>query len=98
MTARRGIIRLAREAGVPILIDPKGSDFSIYSGANIITPNLKEFETIVGHCHNNEEIAERGQSFLREYDINALLLTRGEQGMTLIQQNQEENPSARACT
>ncbi len=84
------LIKLARAANIPILVDPKGSDFSIYRGANIITPNLKEFETIVGSCKTEADIVEKGQAFLRSHQIDTLLLTRGERGMTLIQQNQDE--------
>jgi D-beta-D-heptose 7-phosphate kinase/D-beta-D-heptose 1-phosphate adenosyltransferase len=84
------LIALARAANVPVLVDPKGSDFSIYRGATIITPNFKEFETIVGDCQSESEIMQKGQQFLHQNDIQALLLTRGEQGMTLIRQQAEE--------
>ncbi len=86
----QAFIQLAKAAGIPVLVDPKGTDFSIYQGADIITPNLKEFETIVGACANETDIISKGHAFLRTYNIQALLLTRGEHGMTLIQQNQEE--------
>ncbi len=81
-------IHLAREANLPILVDPKGVDFTRYRGATLITPNLKEFETVVGHCRNEDEILRRGQALIAELDLKALLLTRGDQGMTLIQLNQ----------
>lgn len=84
------LIQIARNANVPVLADPKGTDFSKYRNADIITPNYKEFETIVGHCQNERDIALKGQQFLVENQIDALLLTRGERGMTLIQQNQED--------
>jgi len=84
------LIQLAKAANVPVLVDPKGSDFSPYCGADIITPNLKEFETIVGACSTEQDILEKGQQFLRQYNISALLLTRGEHGMTLIRQHEEE--------
>ncbi len=84
------LIRLAKIAGATILADPKGSDYSIYRGVDIITPNYKEFETIVGKCHSEQEIVSKGQQLLQQYDIKALLLTRGEHGMTLIQQHEEE--------
>ncbi len=84
------LIKIAREANVPVLVDPKGADFNLYRGASIITPNLKEFETVVGVCHNEQEILRKGQHLLQLYDIDALLLTRGERGMTLIQRNEEE--------
>lgn len=81
------LIRLAREANVPVLVDPKGTDFSIYQHANIITPNLKEFEAVVGPCQNEQEILDKGRSLLAKYQIDTLLVTRGENGMTLIQQD-----------
>jgi D-beta-D-heptose 7-phosphate kinase/D-beta-D-heptose 1-phosphate adenosyltransferase len=83
-------ISLARAANIPVLVDPKGTDFSIYRGATLLTPNLTEFEAVVGHCKNEFEIVEKGQLLLKTHDISALLLTRGERGMTLLQQNQEE--------
>jgi len=83
------LIRLAKKAGVPVLVDPKGTDFSIYRGADVITPNYKEFESIVGPCYYEQEIVSKGRELIRKYDIDALLLTRGERGMTLIQQKEE---------
>lgn len=83
------LIRLAKEASVPVLVDPKGNDFTIYRGADVITPNLKEFEVIVGSCKNEQELISKAQKFLHDYDIKTLLLTRGEAGMTLIQRNEE---------
>ncbi len=84
------LIKLARAANIPVVVDPKGINFSIYRGADILTPNLKEFEAIVGPCQHEQEIVHKGQAMLREFDFKALLLTRGERGMTLIQLNQEE--------
>jgi D-beta-D-heptose 7-phosphate kinase/D-beta-D-heptose 1-phosphate adenosyltransferase len=86
----QAFIQLAKQAGIPVLVDPKGADFSIYRGADVITPNLKEFESIAGPCTNEHDIVSKGQAFLQSHSIGALLLTRGEQGMTLIQQDQEE--------
>lgn len=77
-------IQLAREANVPVLVDPKGNDFSIYDHASILTPNFKEFETIVGACRNEQEIIDKGRDLLTQYHIDTLLVTRGEHGMTLI--------------
>ncbi len=82
------MIALAKAAGVPILIDPKSSDFSVYRGATLVTPNLKEFEAVVGSCANQQDLIEKGYALMRAHDINALLVTQGEQGMTLLQQGQ----------
>jgi len=78
----------ARAAGVPVLVDPKGADFTIYRGVTLITPNLSEFEAVVGACHNDAELVEKGEALLCELDLQALLITRSEKGMTLLQQNQ----------
>jgi D-beta-D-heptose 7-phosphate kinase/D-beta-D-heptose 1-phosphate adenosyltransferase len=82
-------IRIAKEAAVPVLIDPKGNDFSIYRGATLITPNWSEFEAVVGHCSDETELIEKGQKLLAELDLEALLVTRGEKGMTLLSQQDE---------
>jgi len=77
-------IQLARAAHVPVLVDPKGIDFHRYDGADIITPNFKEFENEVGPCANEHMILKKGRELLSRYHIGSLLITRGEQGMTLI--------------
>lgn len=82
------LIALGRKAEVPILIDPKGSDFSRYYGASIITPNLAEFEAVVGACVDHATLAERGEHLRQELELEALLITRGEQGITLLQKAQ----------
>ncbi|HAB73835.1 MULTISPECIES: bifunctional D-glycero-beta-D-manno-heptose-7-phosphate kinase/D-glycero-beta-D-manno-heptose 1-phosphate adenylyltransferase HldE [Pantoea] len=79
------MIRLAREANVPVLIDPKGTDFERYRGATLLTPNLSEFEAVVGKCKNEEEIVSRGMQLVADYELSALLVTRSENGMTLLQ-------------
>ncbi|KEY59633.1 bifunctional D-glycero-beta-D-manno-heptose-7-phosphate kinase/D-glycero-beta-D-manno-heptose 1-phosphate adenylyltransferase HldE [Serratia sp. DD3] len=84
----QGMIQLARAAKVPVLIDPKGSDFERYRGATLLTPNLSEFEAVVGHCKSEAELVERGIKLVADYELSALLITRSEQGMTLLQQGQ----------
>lgn len=90
LTQCQTLIKLAHQASIPILIDPKGSDFSIYRNASAITPNLKEFEAVVGICENEHDIMQKAKRFLDEYNISSILLTRGDRGMTLIQKNVEE--------
>jgi len=92
----QSLIQLARAANVPVLVDPKGQDFSIYQHANIITPNYKEFEAVVGHCQNEQEILDKGRALLAKYQIDTLLVTRGEDGMTLIQQDDSRHLPAYA--
>ncbi|WPC05636.1 bifunctional D-glycero-beta-D-manno-heptose-7-phosphate kinase/D-glycero-beta-D-manno-heptose 1-phosphate adenylyltransferase HldE [Pseudomonas benzenivorans] len=78
------LVQAARARGIPVLADPKGKDFSIYRGASLITPNLSEFEAIVGHCRDEAELVAKGAALMRELDLGALLVTRGEHGMTLL--------------
>jgi len=78
------LIELAKKYHKPILIDPKGKDFNKYRGATIITPNLHEFETIVGEWKTEEELLSKAEKLREELALNALLITRSEQGMTLI--------------
>jgi D-beta-D-heptose 7-phosphate kinase / D-beta-D-heptose 1-phosphate adenosyltransferase len=84
------LIAMARKANIPILVDPKGTDFSIYRGATLLTPNLKEFEAVVGHCNDEQELVSKGLQLIEKLNLEALLVTRGEQGMTLIQPNLPE--------
>lgn len=77
-------IQLARQANVTVLVDPKSNDFSIYQHANIITPNFKEFIAVVGPCHTEQEILDKGRELLKKHHFDTLLVTRGEEGMTLI--------------
>ncbi len=84
------LIQMARARGIAVLVDPKGRDFSIYKGATLLTPNLSEFETIVGACADEETLVQKGRALLAELELEALLVTRGEHGMTLIRADQPE--------
>ena len=84
------LIAAARQAGKPVLIDPCGSDFSAYRGASIITPNLAEFERAAGRCDSEEELASRASEVMARYELAAILLTRGEHGMTLFRPGEPE--------
>jgi D-beta-D-heptose 7-phosphate kinase/D-beta-D-heptose 1-phosphate adenosyltransferase len=82
------LIHAAKKVGLPVLVDPKTNDFNTYRGATLITPNLKEFEAVVGPCPDEQTIVSKGEKLLTDYDFEALLVTRGSQGMTLIERNQ----------
>ncbi|BBG59943.1 bifunctional D-glycero-beta-D-manno-heptose-7-phosphate kinase/D-glycero-beta-D-manno-heptose 1-phosphate adenylyltransferase HldE [Providencia rustigianii] len=82
------MIALANKAGVPVLIDPKGSNFERYRGATLLTPNMSEFEAIVGRCKDNQDVEEKGMKLLESLELSALLITRSEQGMSLIRRNE----------
>ncbi len=81
------IISAASAAKKPVLIDPKGSDFNRYSGATLLTPNLSEFETAVGSCPDEASIEQRAIELLNAINIEALLITRSEKGMSLFQRD-----------
>ncbi|MEA3411365.1 MAG: bifunctional D-glycero-beta-D-manno-heptose-7-phosphate kinase/D-glycero-beta-D-manno-heptose 1-phosphate adenylyltransferase HldE [Pseudomonadota bacterium] len=82
-------IEAAREAGLPVLVDPKSDDFSHYRGATLITPNRKEFEAVAGECRVLEELVEKGFSLIESRELGGLLITRGEEGMTLLAPGRE---------
>ncbi|MGL4269256.1 MAG: bifunctional D-glycero-beta-D-manno-heptose-7-phosphate kinase/D-glycero-beta-D-manno-heptose 1-phosphate adenylyltransferase HldE [Plesiomonas sp.] len=86
LSAVQAMIQQARSAGVPVLIDPKGNDFERYRGATLLTPNLSEFEAVVGRCKTEDELVERGMALLQRFELDALLVTRSENGMTLLRE------------
>lgn len=88
LNAVQSMIQIARQANVPVLIDPKGTDFERYRGATLLTPNMSEFEAVVGKCQSEEEIVEKGLKLIREIELKALLVTRSEKGMTLLRPDQ----------
>jgi rfaE bifunctional protein kinase chain/domain len=79
------MIELARRHGKPVLIDPKGNDFARYQGATLITPNLNEFRIVAGAWKTEPELSERAQRLRRKLKVDALLVTRGADGMTLFE-------------
>lgn len=80
----QALINIAKAAGVPVLVDPKGQDFIRYRGATILTPNFHEFESIVGKCFSEHDLINKGEILMQELELQALLITRGEHGMTLL--------------
>ncbi|SFN05599.1 D-alpha,beta-D-heptose 7-phosphate 1-kinase /D-beta-D-heptose 1-phosphate adenylyltransferase [Izhakiella capsodis] len=85
LSSVQNMIQQARAVGVPVLIDPKGADFERYRGATLLTPNLAEFEAVAGCCKTEDELVERGMALLKKFELSALLITRSENGMTLLQ-------------
>lgn len=77
------MIALARAAGRPILVDPKGDDYSRYAGATLVTPNRAELREVVGRWTSESDLHARAQALRRDLSLQALLLTRSEEGMTL---------------
>lgn len=77
------MIERARAGGKPVLIDPKGDDWERYRGATVITPNRSELAAVIGRWHSEEDLIARVNALRRNLEIEALLLTRSEDGMTL---------------
>ena len=79
------LLEVCREMGKPTLVDPKGLDFKRYRGATVLTPNLAELEAIVGPCNDETALLEKTETLRASLDVQAILVTRSEAGMTLIQ-------------
>jgi len=77
------IISLARKHTIPVVVDPKGTDFSDYRDATIVTPNTLEFIQSVGNCQSAEEFSKKAYSLIETLSLQGLLVTRGPKGMTL---------------
>jgi len=77
------MIELANQAGKPVLVDPKGDDYARYRNATLLTPNKAEFRDVAGSWKSEEELAAKAQQLRRELNLQALLVTRSEEGMTL---------------
>lgn len=90
------IIRYARKQGIKVLVDPKRSDLQAYKGAHCLTPNWHEFETAVGSCADDQALNEKGKALLETLQLEALLVTRGSQGMTLFEKEQTTHIKAQA--
>jgi rfaE bifunctional protein kinase chain/domain len=77
------MIRLARAHGKPVLVDPKGEDYERYRGATLLTPNRGEFRQVAGRWSSEEDLARRAQKLRKDLDLEALIVTRSEEGMSL---------------
>ncbi len=90
------MIQLARSANVPVVVDPKGSDFSRYRGASLITPNAKEFMAVVGEVRDDAELEAKAFSLRDSLELEALLVTRSEKGMSLFVDDKHIHSPAKA--
>ena len=90
------MIEAARAKRIPILIDPKGDDYSRYAGATVITPNRAELRQVVGPWHSESELTENAQNLREALNLDYLLLTRSEEGMTLFKRDGQTSVAAQA--
>ena len=96
LTHITAMIQSARAAGKPVLVDPKGDDYTRYTGATVITPNRSELREVLGRWNNEQELTQRTQKLRRDLGLEALLLTRSEEGMTLFSAQGEAHVAAQA--
>lgn len=90
------MIELARAAGKPVLVDPKGSDYRRYAGASVITPNRSELAQVVGAWKDEADLQQRVTALREAVDVESVLLTRSEEGMTLFRRGSVCHDPARA--
>ncbi len=90
------MIELARAAGKPVLVDPKGDDYRRYAGATVVTPNRSELAQVIGAWQSEGELHERAETLRRDRQLAALLLTRSEEGMSLFDEAGHVSVAAQA--
>lgn len=90
------MIELARAANKPILVDPKGDDWARYTGATLITPNRSEFRDVAGSWKTEAELADKAAAVRASFQLDALLVTRSEEGMSLFDADGAHHEATRA--
>ena len=90
------MIGQCRRAGKPVLVDPKGEDYRRYRGATLLTPNKSEFRQVAGSWKSDTELAAKAEKMRAELQLDALLVTRSEEGMTLYQPGRVTHEPTRA--
>jgi D-beta-D-heptose 7-phosphate kinase / D-beta-D-heptose 1-phosphate adenosyltransferase len=78
------LIKLAQAKHIPVIVDPKQESFVAYAGARVITPNLNEFEKVVGPCKTAEEIIAKARQEIQKNSIDTIVVTQGSRGMTIV--------------
>ena len=90
------MIELANAAGKPVLVDPKGDDYARYRNATLLTPNRSEFREVAGRWKREEELEAKARTLCRELNLDALLVTRSEEGMSLYRKHETLHEPAQA--
>jgi rfaE bifunctional protein kinase chain/domain len=88
------MIEIAGAKGKTVLVDPKGDDYSRYAGATVVTPNLAELREVVGSWKNEDELTAKAQALREQLGLQALLVTRGAEGMTLYEAGRRRHEKA----
>jgi len=90
------LIRACRDRHIPVLVDPKGTDFSRYQGATVLTPNLAEFEAVAGKATDDEDLVARARGLCAELKLDAIVVTLSERGMLVVSADADTILPARA--
>jgi rfaE bifunctional protein kinase chain/domain len=90
------MIEMAKTAGKITLVDPKGGDYSKYAGSTVITPNRSELRQVIGKWTSEADLTQKAQQLRTQLGLEAILLTRSEEGMTLFRENQVSHVGAQA--
>jgi D-glycero-beta-D-manno-heptose-7-phosphate kinase len=90
------MIDMARQAGKPVLVDPKGSDYARYKNASVITPNRAELQQVIGGWHSEEDLRTKAHKLRTSLNLDALIFTRSEEGMSLYDAQGELHVNAQA--
>jgi rfaE bifunctional protein kinase chain/domain len=90
------MIELAKKAGKRVLVDPKGDDYARYTGASLLTPNRSELREVIGKWDNEADLKAKTDALRDKLNLEALLLTRSEEGMTLFRPEGVFNQAAKA--
>lgn len=90
------MIEMARAAGKPVLVDPKGTDYDRYAGATVITPNRAELQQVVGSWADEADLHHKAEALRTRLGLKALLLTRSEEGMSLFEEGKVSHVQAQA--
>ncbi len=90
------MITLCNQVKIPVLVDPKGDDYSRYQGATLLTPNRNEFREVAGRWSDESQLVKKAQQLRKDLGLQALLVTRSEEGMSLFQENDIMHEPARA--
>ena len=85
----QGMIDAARDAGIPVVVDPKGGDYSAYYRADLLPPNRKEFEQVAGRFRNDSELEQQAKSMAVSMELGAVAITRGQEGVSLVRRSGE---------
>lgn len=85
----QGMTDAARDAGIPVVVDPKGGDYSAHHRADLLTLNRKEFKRVTGRFRNESELEQKAKAMAVSMELGAVAITRGQEGVSLVKRSGE---------